>query len=105
MGELARGGGAGADVRSTAGASGTHSLTPGGGSAKTFTPDDIRATFRRIGMKPDPTLPLCDFVVPLDRRSEGGEGSTDQMSRSHEGRPPVPLRVPEEPPHVYASAK
>ena len=44
---------------------------------KTFTPDDIRATFRRIGMKPDPTLPLCDFVVPLDRRSEGGEGSTD----------------------------
>ena len=44
---------------------------------KTFTPDDIRATFRRIGMKPDPDLPLCDFVVPLDRKSEGGEGSTD----------------------------
>ena len=43
----------------------------------TFTPDDIRATFRRIGMKPDPDLPLCDFVVPLDRKSEGGEGSTD----------------------------
>lgn len=43
----------------------------------TFTAEDIRATFRRIGMAPDPDLPLCDFVAPLDRPFEGGEGSTD----------------------------
>ncbi len=44
---------------------------------KTFTRGDIDATFRRIGMKPDPTMALCDFVAPLDRQREGGEGSTD----------------------------
>ncbi|MCV6600248.1 MAG: amidohydrolase [Cohaesibacter sp.] len=44
---------------------------------KTLTPDDIANTFRRIGQKPDPKLALCDFVAPLDRQSDGGEGSTD----------------------------
>ena len=44
---------------------------------KTFTEDDIEAAYRRMGMTPDYDLPLCDFVAPLDRRSEGGEGSTD----------------------------
>ena len=44
---------------------------------KTLTPDDIAATFRRIGMRPRPGAALCDFVAPLDRRGEGGEGSTD----------------------------
>jgi aminobenzoyl-glutamate utilization protein B len=28
-------------------------------------------------MAPDYDLPLCDFVAPLDRRAEGGQGSTD----------------------------
>ena len=44
---------------------------------KTLTEDDIEATFRRIGMMPDAGMSLCDFVAPLDRKSEGGEGSTD----------------------------
>ena len=44
---------------------------------KTLTEDDIAATFRRIGMEPDYEKPLCDFIAPLDRRSMGGEGSTD----------------------------
>ena len=43
----------------------------------TLSPQDVAATFRRIGMTPDPDLPLCDFVAPLDRRGEGGDGSTD----------------------------
>lgn len=44
---------------------------------RTLTAEDIAATFRRIGMEPDYDLPLCDFVAPLDRRSKGGDGSTD----------------------------
>lgn len=44
---------------------------------KTLTDADIAATFRRIGTKPDKGLALCDFVAPLDRHREGGEGSTD----------------------------
>ncbi|MBW4984939.1 amidohydrolase [Mameliella sp. CS4] len=44
---------------------------------KTLTEADIAATFRRIGRTPDPDLALCDFVAPLDRQREGGEGSTD----------------------------
>lgn len=43
----------------------------------TLAPDDIEATFRRIGRAPDTELPLCDFVAPLDRPRIGGEGSTD----------------------------
>ncbi len=44
---------------------------------KTLTEDDIAATFRRLGIAPDFEAPLCDFVAPLDRRSQGGDGSTD----------------------------
>lgn len=44
---------------------------------KTLTDADISATFRRIGTKPNKSLALCDFVAPLDRHREGGEGSTD----------------------------
>ena len=44
---------------------------------KTLTPADIAATFKRIGAKPDKDLAICDFVAPLDRNHEGGEGSTD----------------------------
>jgi aminobenzoyl-glutamate utilization protein B len=44
---------------------------------RTLTADDIAASFRRLGVAPVMDLPLCDFVAPLDRRSEGGEGSTD----------------------------
>ena len=44
---------------------------------KTLTDDDIVSSFRRMGMEPDLDKPLCDFIAPLDRRSEGGEGSTD----------------------------
>ena len=43
----------------------------------TLSPQDVAATFRRIGAAPDPDLPMCDFVAPLDRRGEGGDGSTD----------------------------
>ena len=44
---------------------------------KTLSRADIDATFRRAGMEPDYDSPLCTFVAPLDRRSDGGEGSTD----------------------------
>ncbi len=44
---------------------------------KTLTTEEIATTFKRIGIPPDPDLVLCDFVAPLDRKSEGGEGSTD----------------------------
>ncbi|WP_223423830.1 amidohydrolase [Tateyamaria pelophila] len=44
---------------------------------KSLTPADIAATFKRIGTKPQAGLVLCDFVAPLDRQREGGEGSTD----------------------------
>jgi aminobenzoyl-glutamate utilization protein B len=44
---------------------------------QTLNEGDIAATFRRIGRTPDFDLPLCDFVAPLDRPSQGGEGSTD----------------------------
>lgn len=44
---------------------------------KTLTDADIAATFKRIGTKPQKGLALCDFVAPLDRAHEGGDGSTD----------------------------
>lgn len=44
---------------------------------KTLTDGDIAATFKRIGTKPNKGLALCDFIAPLDRQREGGEGSTD----------------------------
>lgn len=43
----------------------------------TLTDTEIETTFKRIGAKPKKGLALCDFIAPLDRRSEGGEGSTD----------------------------
>ena len=43
----------------------------------TLTAADIDTTFKRIGAKPVKGLALCDFIAPLDRQSEGGEGSTD----------------------------
>ena len=42
----------------------------------TLTPQDVATTFRRIGRAPEPDLTLCDFVALLERRSEGGDGST-----------------------------
>jgi aminobenzoyl-glutamate utilization protein B len=44
---------------------------------ETLSEDNIHVSFRRIGAEVDPDLALCDFVAPLDRKSEGGEGSTD----------------------------
>lgn len=43
----------------------------------TLTPDHIAAPFRRMGLPVDHSLPLADFVAPLDRPHFGGEGSTD----------------------------
>ncbi|WP_298843629.1 amidohydrolase [uncultured Roseobacter sp.] len=43
----------------------------------TLTAADIDTTFKRIGAKPAKGLALCDFITPLDRLSDGGEGSTD----------------------------
>ncbi|WP_425092969.1 amidohydrolase [Tropicimonas sp. S265A] len=43
----------------------------------TLTDADIDTTFKRIGAKPQKGLVLCDFIAPLDRQSDGGEGSTD----------------------------
>lgn len=43
----------------------------------TLTAADIDTTFKRIGAKPVKDLALCDFIAPLDRHSDGGEGSTD----------------------------
>jgi aminobenzoyl-glutamate utilization protein B len=44
---------------------------------KSLSKEDIAASFQRIGQKPKTDLALCDFVAPLDRHGEGGEGSTD----------------------------
>ena len=43
----------------------------------TLTKPDIADTFRRLNMKPDYDMALCDFVAPLDRLFVGGIGSTD----------------------------
>lgn len=43
----------------------------------TLTPEHIVASFKKIAMKPQMDLPLSDFVAPLDRPHQGGEGSTD----------------------------
>lgn len=43
-----------------------------------LTDEDIAVSFRRCGMPaPDRSMPLCDFVAPLDLVGDGGEGSTD----------------------------
>ena len=39
--------------------------------------EDIADTFKRLAMKPDYDLPLCNFIAPLDRPFMGGMGSTD----------------------------
>ena len=44
---------------------------------KTLTKADIADTFRRLNMKPNYDLALCDFIAPLDRLFTGGMGSTD----------------------------
>jgi aminobenzoyl-glutamate utilization protein B len=44
---------------------------------QTLTPADIENSYRRMGRQADYDLDLCDFVVPLDRSSSGGAGSTD----------------------------
>ncbi|QDA36803.1 amidohydrolase (plasmid) [Paracoccus liaowanqingii] len=44
---------------------------------ESLTREDIADTFKRLAMKPDYDLPLCDFIAPLDRPFMGGMGSTD----------------------------
>ena len=45
---------------------------------KTLSKEEIAASFRRCGMPPpDESMPLCDFVAPLDMPNQGGNGSTD----------------------------
>ena len=44
---------------------------------KTMTPDDIAAAFNRAGVPVRPDLPMCDFIVPLEAKGKGGNGSTD----------------------------
>ncbi len=43
----------------------------------TLDAEDVRASFRRIGIETDVRLPLCDFVAPLGGIGESGVGSTD----------------------------
>jgi len=44
---------------------------------QTITPEEIAASFRRVGLRPKPGAALCDFVAPLDTTAGGGDGSTD----------------------------
>ncbi|WP_235857801.1 M20 family metallopeptidase [Marimonas lutisalis] len=44
---------------------------------KTLTDEDIESVFARTGRAPEYDMEICDFVAPLDRKSVGGEGSTD----------------------------
>jgi len=39
--------------------------------------DNIVTAFRGEGLKPDMSLPLCDFLMPLERTHGGMNGSTD----------------------------
>jgi aminobenzoyl-glutamate utilization protein B len=43
----------------------------------TLTDEDIEAAYRRAGIPPKPDTPLCDLIVPLDAKPEGGIASTD----------------------------
>ncbi|MBP0445203.1 amidohydrolase [Roseomonas sp. SSH11] len=43
----------------------------------TLTEADIAAAHRRHGLKVEPGKSLCDIIVPLENRGEGGVGSTD----------------------------
>ncbi|HYZ61414.1 MAG TPA: M20 family metallopeptidase [Acetobacteraceae bacterium] len=43
----------------------------------TLTPDDIAAAFNRAGVPVRSDLAMCDFIVPLESKGRGGNGSTD----------------------------
>ncbi|MFC7737348.1 M20 family metallopeptidase [Roseomonas sp. GCM10028921] len=43
----------------------------------TLSEADIKAAHRRHGLKVEPGKTLCDIIVPLENRGEGGVGSTD----------------------------
>ncbi len=43
----------------------------------TLGPEDTEAAMRRMGVAVDPDSPLSEDLLPLDRRPEGGDGSTD----------------------------
>ena len=43
----------------------------------TLSPDDIAAAFNRVGVPVKRDLALCDFIVPLESKGRGGNGSTD----------------------------
>ena len=43
----------------------------------TLQPADIAAAFDRAGVPARMDLPMCDFIVPLEARGRGGNGSTD----------------------------
>ena len=43
----------------------------------TLSPEDIAAAFDRAGVPVQPDMAMCDFIVPLEARGKGGNGSTD----------------------------
>ena len=43
----------------------------------TFTKDDIKSSFQRIGIETPVNMCLCDFIAPLNSKGDGGIGSTD----------------------------
>ncbi|WP_043833576.1 M20 family metallopeptidase [Muricoccus aerilatus] len=43
----------------------------------TLSEEDIRAAHRRHGLKVEKGKTLCDIIVPIENRGEGGVGSTD----------------------------
>ena len=43
----------------------------------TLRPEDIAAAFDRAGLPVNLDLPMCDFIVPLESKGKGGNGSTD----------------------------
>ena len=43
----------------------------------TLRPEDIAAAFDRAGVPVDQDMAMCDFIVPLEARGKGGNGSTD----------------------------
>src|SRR5580700_2279279 len=43
----------------------------------TLTDEDIEASYRRAGIPVRPGVPLCDVIVPVDAKPNGGVGSND----------------------------
>src|SRR6201996_5573277 len=43
----------------------------------TLTDEDIEAAYRRAGIAVQPNTPLCNLIIPLDAKPNGGIGSTD----------------------------